>query len=380
MNLNENNSGELDVSAEKSANRHVSSAYERGERNSSIALVAAILALAMLTCAVFALFTEESLPVILPGVTSTQSGSGTTTLPQVIKPQDPSKTYPYATKTDKTQFVADEGGRGMYQLDIDSGYAILVNVSDMTTVAHKYADELIYPASMTKVLTIVTALDLIEDISDGYVLTDEVLAVVPEDASVAWLKSYIGSTVSIRDLLYGISYMSGADSVVCLLDYLGFTEAEFASLMNLKAAEIGMKNSHFGGAIGMDSENNTTTCRDIAALMTYAMENPLCKELFGGLSYRLDHLDLTYYNSTLSKTLYNMGTDPERVLGSRYTLLAAKSGLEDKAGYCLVSYIKNNVTGEFFVLVTAKASRADDYPPNKNTILDMDEIFDAYNP
>ena len=137
MNLNENNSGELDVSAEKSANRHVSSAYERGERNSSIALVAAILALAMLTCAVFALFTEESLPVILPGVTTTQPSSGTTTLPQVIKPQDPNKTYPYATKTDKTQFVADEGGRGMYQLDIDSGYAILVNVSDMTTVAHK---------------------------------------------------------------------------------------------------------------------------------------------------------------------------------------------------------------------------------------------------
>lgn len=380
MDLKNYNSGELETSADKSANRHVSNAYERGERNSSVALIAAILVLAMLTCTVFALFSEDSLPVILPGTTTTQGSTGTTTLTPIEKPVDPSKTYPYATKTDRTQFVSAEGGKGMYQLDVDSGYAILVNATDLTTVAHKYADELIYPASMTKVLTIVTALDFIEDIGDGYVITEEVLSVVPDDASVAWLKSYIGKTVTVRDLLYGISYMSGADAVVCLLDYFALTESEFAYLMNVKAQEIGMTNSHFGGAIGMDSENNTTTCRDIAALMTYAMENPLCRELFGGLSYRLDYLELTYYNSTLSKTLTNMGTDPERVLGSKYTLLAAKSGLETKAGYCLVSYIQNNETGEFFVLVTAKADRADEYPPNKNTILDMEEIFDAYEP
>lgn len=376
MNSEINNSGELDVSAEVGETRYVTSAYEREEGFSSLAIVAAILALAILTCALFGIFSDDSLPAFLPIFSSTTT---TTTLTPVQKPIDPSKTYPYATKTDKTQFVAAEGGKGMYQLDIDSGFAILVKLSDMTTLAHKYADELIYPASMTKVMTIVTALDFIEDISDTYIITDKVLSAVPSGASVAWLSSYVGETVSVRDLLYGISYMSGADSVLCLIDYLDLTVSEFAYLMNLKAEEIGMKNSHFGGAIGMDSENNTSTCRDIAALMAYAMENPLCHELFGGLSYRLDHIGLTYYHSTLSKTLHAMSTDPDRVLGSKYTLIAAKSGLETKAGHCLVSYIKNNQTEEYYVLVTAKVPW-DAYHTKNNSILDMQEIFNTYKP
>ena len=89
---------------------------------------------------------------------------------------------------------------------------------------------------------------------------------------------------------------------------------------------------------------------------------------------------MTYYNSTLSKTLNNIGLKPENVLGDDYTLIAAKSGLEDKAGYCLVSYIRNDITGEYFVLVTANASRSNAYPPNKNTILDMQILFSEFLP
>ena len=89
---------------------------------------------------------------------------------------------------------------------------------------------------------------------------------------------------------------------------------------------------------------------------------------------------MTYYNSTLHKTLTNMGTTPEKVLGSKYTLLASKSGLETNAGYCLVSYIKYNETGECFVLVTAKADKSVTYPNNRYTILDMQEIFSECQP
>lgn len=359
-------------------NRYVTSSQASRENRSSLAIVASVLVLAVIATAVLRGIADDSYQAWNPIDTTTTSTTATTTSPNVPSVD---KKYPYATVTDKTQFVATSGGEALYGLDISSDFAILVNLSDMSTVAYKYADELIYPASMTKIMTVVTALDMIEDIGDGYVITKEVLSQVPSDASTAWLASYKGKTVSVRDLLYGITYMSGADSVLCLIDYLNLTVSEFASLMNKKATEIGMENTNFGGAIGMDTENNTTTCRDIAALMAYAMENPLCRELFGGTSYRLDYLDLTYYNSTLSKTLVtNMGTNAENVLGRDYTLLAAKSGLEDKAGYCLASYIRNDVTGEFFVLVTAKADRSNDYPPNKNTIIDMIKIIDRVKP
>ena len=237
-----------------------------------------------------------------------------------------------------------------------------------------------YPASMTKVMTVVVALDLIENLEDEYIITSEILSTVPSNASTSWLANYVGSKVTIRDLLYGISYRSGGDSVICLLDYLGLSAKQFASLMNEKAQKIGLQNTTFGGAIGMDDEENQTTCRDMAAIMAYAMENPLCQDLFGGLSYRLKYIEMTYYNGTLSTTLDRMGTGPSYVLGKNYTLLAAKSGLEDKAGYCLVSYIKNNVTGETFVLVTANASKSASYPSNRNPIEDMIDLFERFKP
>lgn len=356
------NSGEMRVGKD-SKNRFVSSSFVNDTAKSSVAIIASILVLAIISCAFFAVFGDFDFgkPAWNP-------------FGDKIDDENPSDVNSAPT------YIAAEGGKGMYQLDLSSQYAILVKVSDMTTLAHKYADEIIYPASMTKVMTVVTALDLISNFDDEYVITKEVLNTVPQGASSAWLSTYVGSKVSVRDLIYGISYMSGADSVLCLLDYLGKSVEEFAALMNMKAEEIGLQNSHFGGAVGMDAEENQTTCRDMAAIMAYAMENPACVEFFGGISYKLDFVDMTYYNSTLSKTLNNMGTNPEKVLGDDYTLVAAKSGLEDNAGYCLVSYIRNDVTGEYFVLVTAKASRSDTYPPNRNTILDMEMIFDEYTP
>lgn len=359
--INKNyNSGKIRIDRARRS-RYIASSFINDSAKSSIAIVASILALALIVCAFFIAFKDQfSLPVL--------------NIP------NPDVTLSPEEENPKPVYVATEGGKGMYHMDLSSQYAILVKLSDMTTVAHKYADEVIYPASMTKVMTVVTALDLIENIEDKYLITKEVLNKIPNGASTAWLSNCIGSEVSIRDLLYGISYMSGADSVICLIDYLGLTEEKFVASMNTKAVEIGLQNTIFGGAIGMDAEFNQTTCRDIAAIMTYAMQNPLCVELFGGISYKLDYVEMTYYNSTLSKTLNNIGLKPETVLGDDYTLIAAKSGLEDKAGYCLVSYIRNDITGEYFVLVTANASRSNAYPPNKNTILDMQILFSEFLP
>ena len=130
----------------------------------------------------------------------------------------------------------------------------------------------------------------------------------------------------------------------------------------------------------MDYEKNQTTCRDMAAIMAYAMENPLCEQFFGGASYRLTYIKMTYRNRTLYETLNNMKTTQEKVLWGDYTIVATKSGLEEKAGYCLVSCIKNNKTGEYFVLVTAGASKGT-YPAySANPIYDMQEIFDTFAP
>lgn len=365
MNFEYNKSGRHGTGGKNGRNGYVTSAREDGEGLAPyIAVIAAIFLLCAICCAFF----------VIVGGNNTHTTTTAPDIRPVEKPIDPTKDYPYATVTDREQFVATSGGRAMYSLGLSSEYAILIRLSDMTTVSYKLPDTQMYPASMTKIMTVLTALDLIYDLDDGYYITRDILDTVPDGASTAYLAEFVGRTVSVRDLLYGITYRSGADAVLCLIDYLNLTVGEFAYLMNAKAQDIGMENTHFGGAIGMDDEENSSTCRDIAALMTYAMENPLCRELFGGEAYSLDYASMKYYNSTLSTTLGGMGLTPTTVLGSDYTLLAAKSGYESKAGCCLASYIKNNRTGEVFVLVTARAASKND------TIRDMQRIFAEFAP
>ena len=273
---------------------------------------------------------------------------------QVTRPTiDPTVDPPYATEPTKDSYLPIGNGTGLGGAGLYSEYAILVDVSDMSALARKDPDTPIYPASMTKIMTVVVACDLIPDLNDTYVIKKSVLNQMPYGASSAWLKDFVGKTVTVKDLLYGVTYKSGADAVLSLIDYLGLSTEQFVSLMNQKAQELGLSSTHFGGPIGMDDENNRTTCREMAAIMAYAMENPLCRELFGGDEYRLSNIDMTYYHLTLVTTISErMGKSPSTLVNG-YTVIAAKSGYEDKAGHCLCSYIRNNATGECFVLVTA---------------------------
>ena len=377
MKNNNYNSGELHV-GKGSKNRYTSSSFVDDVKKSSIAVIASMLVLATITCVFFAVF--GGFDMSTPAGNFPSSSTTTSTTTDNSKPTEPDTKYPYATITDKTNFIASKGGNDLSNVYLYSEYAILIRLSDMTTIAHQNADTKMYPASMTKVMTVVTALDLIEDLEDEYVFSPGVLEEIDEKSSNAdmlYMYNTYGSTkYTVRDLLYGISYRSGADSVICLLDYLGMTMQEFASLMNEKAIEIGLQNTTFGGAIGMDSEENQTTCRDMAAIMAYAMENSVCKELFSGVSYRLTYIEMTYFNRTFYNTLYlEMDTSSEKVLGENYTLIATKSGYEATPDHCLVSYIENNYTGECFILVTAYADKSK-YAP----IYDMQILFEKFNP
>jgi D-alanyl-D-alanine carboxypeptidase (penicillin-binding protein 5/6) len=397
MNKNDYNRGKFKTS-QQSKSRYTTSKRDVGNRRLIVLQIGFAIFLLAVMIALFA--------CVFPGglFAWNSLGDGGTkphiegTIP---KPTDPNKDYPYVTNPDKSNFIASDGGE--YLSGLYSKTAILVRLSDMTTIGYKNADEVIYPASMTKLMTVITALDLIENLDDTYVFDPEVLDRIileskllenvkeklhkelKDDGAHANMKylyeeyfngsDYEWITYTVRDLIYGISYRSGWDSVVCLIDYLGLTWDHFVALMNSKANEIGLQNTYFGGAIGMDLEENQTTCRDMAAIMAYAMENPLCAEFFGGTSYRLTYMKMTYTNRTLNDTFNNMGTNLSKVLGSKYTIVATKSGYETNAGYCLVSCIQNNESGELFVLVTANAKNGTKY-----SILDMQEIFDSMNP
>lgn len=126
-----------------------------------------------------------------------------------------------------------------------------------------------YPASMTKMMTVYCALQKITNLDATVTITTEdITGWLAKDASVAGFTA--GETVTYRDLLYACLLPSGADACYCLARVLYGNEANMATAMNRLAKKIGMTHSHFVNTSGLHNANHYTTCRDLVTLMIKA--------------------------------------------------------------------------------------------------------------
>tara|TARA_Y100000590_G_scaffold363795_1_gene421656 strand:- start:8939 stop:10096 length:1158 start_codon:yes stop_codon:yes gene_type:complete len=166
-------------------------------------------------------------------------------------------------------------GKANSQIEIDANYVILQDHLSGKILYEKNADERIYPASMTKIMTSIVAFDLLKR---GETTLDEKVVI----SEKAWRMSQSGYSsmfimlndqVSIEDLLKGIIIVSGNDACVALAEGLSGTEEDFVMLMNEKAIEIGMENTLFGNSSGINDVNNYSTPRDILKMSRYMIIN-----------------------------------------------------------------------------------------------------------
>lgn len=248
--------------------------------------------------------------------------------------------------------ITDDSTSVMDTARLNAGYAILVSLDDNRALASYRADQKIYPASMTKIMTIIVAVENIENLNDTFTITSEIVnRAVAEGASRAGFLP--GESVTMLDLLYGAAAPSGADATDALAISVAGSEAAFALLMNEKAAELGLVSTHFINASGLHDENHYSTVREIAAIMAYAMENELIAKLLSAASYTTSPTTqhprgITLYNTAL----VNM---PTTVYG-RVILTAAKTGYTPEAGNCLASFATGNDGGKY-ILITASGTR-----------------------
>jgi D-alanyl-D-alanine carboxypeptidase (penicillin-binding protein 5/6) len=161
------------------------------------------------------------------------------------------------------------------EIEIDARYVILQDYLSGKIIYEKDADEKIYPASMTKIMTSIVAFDLLKS---GETSLDELITI----SEKAWRMSQSGYSsmfimlddrVRLEDLLKGIIIVSGNDACVALAEGLAGSEEDFAILMNEKAAEIGMPNTNFNNASGINDPDNYSTVRDILKMSTYMIRN-----------------------------------------------------------------------------------------------------------
>lgn len=206
----------------------------------------------------------------------------------------------------------------------------------------------IYPASMTKVMTLLVAVENLDSsqLSDTYTMTYELLApLVQENASRVGFD--VDEEVTVKDMLYGLILPSGADAAVGLCNYIAGSEENFVVLMNQKAEELGLTETHFMNSSGLHNKEHYTTCIEMSMIMKAAMDDPLCREILSTYTYTTSpteqHPDGIVLYSNMFSRMY--GTEVEGV-----TITAGKTGFTDEAGQCLVSFAEKGEHSYILVL------------------------------
>ncbi|MDE7312476.1 MAG: serine hydrolase [Eubacterium sp.] len=274
------------------------------------------------------------------GADETDAGSGTS---------DPDDAQTYS-QVDGYQYLEKTRTLGG---GISSNYAVLLDADNQTVLAGKDETERIVPASMTKVLTLLTAVEQLGDtpnLDDKFKITVEITDYCyVNECSVAGFG--INEKVTVKDLLYGLILPSGADAALGLAEYVAGSEKAFVKLMNEKLEELGLsETAHFTNCIGIYDKDHYCTLFDLAVIMQAALENSLCREVLSAHTY------------TTSKTKQN----PEGMVLSNWFLrriedkdtggevLCAKTGYVSEAGSCAVSYGVDTKDRQY-ICVTADA-------------------------
>ncbi len=232
---------------------------------------------------------------------------------------------------------------------LHSRYAILVDLESGVSLSGYNAQTRIYPASLTKIMTAVLAVENTEDMEEMITVPEDFFPkLYAEDASMAGFLP--GERARLRDLLYGILLPSGAECCMTFAYRIAGTEEAFVDMMNRKAEELGLDNTHFCNATGLHDPDHYSTVEDLAVLLRYALQSETFREAFTGSRYSTipseQHPDGFTFVSTMFQYM-----DSAEVPGGR--ILGGKTGYTEEAGQCLASLAE--VNGREYILVTAQA-------------------------
>ena len=206
--------------------------------------------------------------------------------------------------------------------DVPCAAAILVDEDSGTVLYEKNADARRPIASITKVMTLLLTFEALEA---GKISLDDFVPVSEHayhmGGSQIWLEP--GEEMTLNDMLKAICISSANDAAVAVAEYIGGSEPAFAEIMNARAAELGMTNTHFVNACGLDEPEHLSTARDVAAMS---------REML------LHHTEVRDYCSIWMDTLRGGATqlvNTNKLLKSYSGITGLKTGTTGKAGVCI---------------------------------------------
>lgn len=242
----------------------------------------------------------------------------------------------------------------------------LYDLTDDKMIYEKNIQERTNIASLTKIMTTITAIEKINNLDDYVTITSEMLSNIKYDASLAGLK--IGDKLTYKDLLYASILPSGADATQALAYSLSGSINNFVNDMNTLAKKIGMENSNFVNVTGLDIDNHYSTVNDLLKMLQYALKNETFKTIYTTKSYTLSNGLVV--DATVKKYNNLMKLDISRIIGS-------KTGYTNKAGLCISSIFESNNHEFIFISTNAEFIYGNYYnlKDNLNIINFMDKNY-----
>lgn len=211
--------------------------------------------------------------------------------------------------------------------EIKAKAAIIIDATTGKVLYSKNAEEQRYPASTTKMMSLIVAL---EHGNLNEMVTASVVAASTEGSSLSLTQ---GERLKMIDLLYGIMLISGNDATVAVAEHIAGSVEKFAELMTEKAHAIGATHTHFANSSGLPDPNHFTTAHDLARIAAYGYKNPLFTEIVS-----TKHKVIPWAGKDYGRDLYN----ENRMLWLAEGGNGVKTGYTNAAGRCLVSGAKRN--------------------------------------
>jgi len=267
--------------------------------------------------------------------------------PELFVKKKPQKTYRFAPVpylvNNYYPYVSAEG---VYVVDLPS----------FTPVFEKNSNQKFLPASTTKILTALVALDIYKP--EQIVTVKKTI----EDGQVMGL--VLGEKITFENLLYGTLVHSANDAAYVLADNYGMEK--FVALMNKKAESINMKNSHFANSTGFDNPNNYSTPFDLSLAARYLLKNNYLAKIVSTKEIIISDVDYKYFHKL---------TNVNQLLGEIQGIGGLKTGYTEAAGENLISFYKKN--GHQFIIVVLKS--IDRFQDTKNIVSWLDTNIAYFN-
>lgn len=229
------------------------------------------------------------------------------------------------------------------EIQLFSKYYYLYDRSNEMVYLDEKSDEKIYPASMTKILTVSLALDKITDIHQKVTITSQDIdGLLALQATTAGF--YVGEQVTYEDLLYGALLPSGADACLALSRLTYGSTKQMVAAMNQKVKSLGLIHSHFQNVTGLHDDNHYTTVKDMAQILNHALSNKEFVKVFNAREYTSSSNH--HWISSLQRGKEYKGIDVSHIDGG-------KSGFTDEAQLTFASTM--TIDHHQLILVTAYA-------------------------